>query len=569
MLSYVNKNLVGKTITGKKGRYQIISELSHGGFGKTYLAQDLDHDNQKCVVKQLLPNQNKKLNRQEFRKIKELFAKEAQHLEKLNHPQIPKLKEYIIINKKLSLIAKQEFYIVEEYIEGHELRQELVPTRRLSDNEVWEILYNIVNVLAFVHRQGLIHRDIKPENIIRRKEDGKLFLIDFGSVKDMTEGKRIKSIGTISEPYTPMEQKSGFPTFTTDIYAVGMIGIEALTGIHPDVRRQEYITIDDETDKFIWRSFADEKLSQELADVIDIMVHPQWEKRYNTATQALEALEALEKLASIHPVQRIPRDESLKITPVNTEKPGLLLVSQQMLGNVVNTVLTLPEVITITPESKSPNNQIINEELISSKIVITVVVSTALTFGFLGFNIISSWKASKEKHQNQETTITELKDENLNQTHVNNKQYMSFTIKHSDQWTATLAEPDEQEKVKLSRHDKTTQNHCPLEVSVNIADLGKALSLSEYKNSALNAITKDTYNSVIAVNDTTKLNKDNAYQIIFTRQEDGCELKVLERGTMSFKKAYYIIYKAPAQDYDKFWSVVEKMIDSFEIKEGS
>ncbi|MFM6154040.1 MAG: protein kinase domain-containing protein, partial [Sphaerospermopsis kisseleviana] len=540
----------------------------------------------------LQPNQDKKLNRQEFRKIKELFAKEAQHLEKLNHPQIPKLKEYIIINKKLSLIAKQEFYIVEEYIEGHELRQELIPSKRLSNDEVWEILYNIVNVLAFVHLQGLIHRDIKPENIIRRKKDGKLFLIDFGSVKDMTEAKRIKSLVVMtSEPYTPMEQKSGFPTFTTDIYAVGMIGIEALTGIHPDVRRQQYITIDDKTDKFIWRNFADEKLSQELADVIDIMVHPQWAKRYNTGTQALEALQ---KIAPPHPVQRIPRHENLNVNPITTEKPGLLLVSQQMLGSVVNTVLTLPEVITITPDPESSNTQIINEELLSRKVVIIAGMSTALAFGFLSFNIVRSWKAGQEKPQPQEKTIkdtkdkkinqlhsdqekpqpqetiiTEPKDENLTQTYVDKQKYIGFSIKHSDKWTATTAQPDEEEKVKLSRKYQNTQNNCPLEVSVYIADLGKALSLAEYKNIALNRITQDTTNSVSALNAGTKLNKNNAYQIIFTRQEDGCKLKVLERGTMSFKKAYYIIYKAPEKDYDKFWPVVEKMIDSFEIKEGS
>lgn len=565
MLPSLNKNLVGKIISGKKGRYEIISELGHGGFGKTYLAQDLDHDYQKCVVKQLLPNQDKKLTLQEFRKIKELFAKEAQHLEKLNHPQIPKLKEYIIINKKLSLIAKQEFYIVEEYIEGHELRQELIPTQRLSNDQVWEILYNIVKVLAFVHSKALIHRDIKPENIIRRK-DGKLFLIDFGYVKDMTELKKIKSVIVMtSEPYTPMEQKDGFPTFTTDIYAVGMIGIEALTGIHPDVRHQKYITIDDKTEKFIWRDSAGEELSQELADVIDKMVHPDWQKRYNTATQALEALE---KIRPLHPVQRIQRNEEVNIIPVTTENPGLVLVSRQMLGSVLNTVLTLPEVITITPEVESSNTQIINEELLSRNVVIIAGISTALAVGFLSFNIVSSGKADKQKPQPQETIITEPKDENLTKTHVDDTKYMSFSIKYSDKWTATPIQPGEEEKVKLSPNDKTANNNCAVELIVHIADLGRALSLDEYKNTALNRITQDSNNSSIVLKDSKKLSTYDAYQIMFNRQEDGCQLKKLERGTVSFKKGYYIIYQAPEQDDQRLWPVVEKMIDSFVIQDG-
>ncbi|MFM9160526.1 MAG: protein kinase domain-containing protein, partial [Dolichospermum sp.] len=125
----------------------------------------------------------------------------------------------------------QEFYIVQEYIEGQELRNELTHGEQKDDNYVWQLLHDILKVVSFVHEQKLVHRDIKPDNLIRRENDNQLVLIDFGSVKDMSESKVRKStiiIGT--DPYMPMEQKQGDISFYTDIYAVGMIGVEALTG---------------------------------------------------------------------------------------------------------------------------------------------------------------------------------------------------------------------------------------------------------------------------------------------------------------------------------------------------
>jgi eukaryotic-like serine/threonine-protein kinase len=73
---------------------------------------------------------------------------------------------------------------VQDYIDGDDLsKAELALGRRLSEAEVTKLLQGILEVLAFVHQQDVIHRDIKPQNIIRRRQDGKLFLIDFGAVK--------------------------------------------------------------------------------------------------------------------------------------------------------------------------------------------------------------------------------------------------------------------------------------------------------------------------------------------------------------------------------------------------
>ena len=207
-----------------------------------------------------------------------------------------------------------------------------------------------------------------------------------------------------------------------------------------------------------------------------------------------------------------------------------------------------------------------------------------MAFAFLGFKFASSLTSGKEKPQPQKTTITETQKEKpqpqqtiiaetskeeLTKSYTHPEKYMSFVIQYSDKWTATPGQTDEQEKVKFSRNDKSEPDNCPLEVSVNIADLGKAVSLEDYKKIVTKTIIQDEFNTLEKANEEPKLSNSDAYQITHTRKEKGCTLKVLERGTMNLKKAYYIIYKAPEQEYDQSWPVVEKMIDSFEIKEGN
>ncbi|MEO1184910.1 MAG: protein kinase, partial [Cyanobacteria bacterium J06636_27] len=149
------------------GRYQILEELGRGGFGITYIAQDLQRPgNPQCVVKLFEPAS---IDPYTLSAGKKLFDREAEALEKLgNHDQIPRLLAHFEDNQK--------FYLVQEYIEGHDLSEELLPNEQLSEVAVIQLLEDILEVLAFVHEQDVIHRDIKPSNIRRRKSDGKLVL---------------------------------------------------------------------------------------------------------------------------------------------------------------------------------------------------------------------------------------------------------------------------------------------------------------------------------------------------------------------------------------------------------
>jgi serine/threonine-protein kinase len=206
-----------------------------------------------------------------------LFEKEGKTLYELgqNHDQIPKLYAYFEQNRQL--------YLVQEFIDGHDLSQEITSGKRWSETEVILFLKEILEVLAFVHQRNVIHRDIKPSNIMRRKCDGKLILIDFGLVKSVNASGAVSStipIGT--HGYAPSEQARGRPRFSSDIYAVGMTAIQALTGIPP------HRLPEDKNAEVIWRDYT--QVSDRLAGFLSKMVcyHPK--DRYESAAEALQAL---------------------------------------------------------------------------------------------------------------------------------------------------------------------------------------------------------------------------------------------------------------------------------------
>ena len=160
------------------GRYEILKPLGTGGFGKTYLARDLRIPGTPyCVVKQLHCVSQKSDDKQLAR---ELFQREAESLAKLgHHNQIPRLLAYFTEN--------DEFYLVEDFIDGRSLEDEINPGQPWPEAAVMQLMKDVLEVLAFVHQQGVIHRDIKPGNLIRRHSDGKIVLIDFGAIKQIEQ----------------------------------------------------------------------------------------------------------------------------------------------------------------------------------------------------------------------------------------------------------------------------------------------------------------------------------------------------------------------------------------------
>ncbi|MBW4641595.1 MAG: CHASE2 domain-containing protein [Goleter apudmare HA4340-LM2] len=266
------------------GRYKIVKVLGSGGFSETYIAEDTQRPgNPRCVVKQLKPANTKS---EALQLARRLFKSEAQTLEKLGtHHQIPQL--------LASFEEGAEFYLIQEYIVGHPLNQELASGKSIPENSVIDLLRDLLQTLAFIHKNGVIHRDIKPSNIIRRHSDWKLVLIDFGAVKEVTMLQQENSeqtpftIGIGTKGYAPSEQCFGRPQYNSDIYALGMIAIKALTGIAP----HEFTREADQ--ELTWRDQA--KVSDSLAEILSQMVLEDFKQRYQSA---LEVLEALDKLVS-------------------------------------------------------------------------------------------------------------------------------------------------------------------------------------------------------------------------------------------------------------------------------
>lgn len=253
-------------------RYKIIEKIGKGGFGETYLAeypQDLPvNPKYKCVIKRLTRQSTPDLN------IEDRFKKEAAILFKLgqDHAQIPKLYDFIDENRK--------FYLVQEFVDGHDLSYEITKGQLWKESEVIELLKEVLDVLAFVHKQGVIHRDIKPLNLMRRYSDNKLVLIDFGIVKEISNLGSTIPIGTTG--YMPSEQLDSHPQLSSDIYALGITAIEALTGLSgSDLQR------DPNNLEVSWRDRV--QVSDWLADILTKMVRRDFKQRYADATEALQA----------------------------------------------------------------------------------------------------------------------------------------------------------------------------------------------------------------------------------------------------------------------------------------
>ncbi len=266
------------------GRYYITKHLGGGGFAQTYLAIDQHLPGKpSCVVKQLKPKLNDPVSLQAARR---LFDTEATVLYSLGtHDQIPRLFAHFEENA--------EFYLVQEFIEGDVLTRELIAQDYAAEDRLVAFLEDVLTTLDFVHQQQVVHRDIKPSNLIRRNADGKIVLIDFGAVKQISTqslddlGQMTFTIAVGSAGYTPNEQMAGNPRFSSDIYALGIICIQALTKV--SIKR---LPIDPNTAEILWRDRVKE-IGNDVLDILDKMVRCDFRERYQSAAEVLQDLQDL------------------------------------------------------------------------------------------------------------------------------------------------------------------------------------------------------------------------------------------------------------------------------------
>jgi serine/threonine protein kinase len=293
-------------------RYQVTQALGSGGFSETYLAQDLALPSHPyCVVKLHDPKVSMPQMQAEMERR---FEQEAQMLYRLGeHSQIPRLHAHFK--------EGQQFFLVQEFIDGHELTQELLPGIGWPESKVWQFLQEILRVLTVLHQQGVIHRDLKPSNILRRKSDQALVLIDFGAVKAISAGSNPNQaphtliIGTLG--YLAPEQGSGMPQLASDIYAVGIIALQALSGLHP----QEFGR-DSQTGELDWRTRLP-NLSPGLVNILERMVCMRWQDRYANAMEAIADIDGLSVptmvSARAQPNDLQPTAQSARLQPQSSQ----------------------------------------------------------------------------------------------------------------------------------------------------------------------------------------------------------------------------------------------------------
>lgn len=257
-------------------RYRAIKPIGQGGFGKTFLAVD-EHKPSKryCVIKQFFPQVQGTNNAE---KAAELFRQEAVLLEKMGkHPQIPEL--------LATFTQDRRQYLVQDFINGQNLAQELADEGAFNEGQIWQLLNDLLPVLQLLHDNQIIHRDIKPENIIRRTSDRQLFLVDFGISKILTDIVGERTGTKIGSPdYVAPEQAMGKATFASDIFSLGLTCIHLLT----NVKRFQLYSLNE--DKWVWRNYLNSSISEELAKILDKMLERGTKRRYKTAAEVLNDL---------------------------------------------------------------------------------------------------------------------------------------------------------------------------------------------------------------------------------------------------------------------------------------
>ncbi len=271
------------------GRYLPSKLLGRGGFGAAFLARDRRTPGmRRCVVKQFQPSGD--LTPQQLQIAQNLFEREGAVLEELgSHPQIPDLFAFFDITVPSLQSGKQNkfFYLVQKFIDGQTLEQELAQKGKFSQDDVLEVLRQILPVLKFVHDNGSIHRDIKLSNIMRDLT-GRLYLLDFGAVKQATKGAPAgghsgSSTGIYSMGFAPPEQMAGGEIYpSTDLYALAVTCLTLLTGKLPTELFDSY------NNQWNWRNQA--QVSDDLAEILDRMLQAAPNRRFGSAEEVLDAL---------------------------------------------------------------------------------------------------------------------------------------------------------------------------------------------------------------------------------------------------------------------------------------
>jgi eukaryotic-like serine/threonine-protein kinase len=493
-------------------QYDITKFLGLGRFGETYLAKSKELPGQpECVLKRFRPQQTD----QPFSLVKKSFEVQGELLYQLGqHDQIPRLLAKIEDGENL--------YLVQEYIEGQLLSEELVPDQPWSQTQVVSFLQDTLGILEFVHHQNFIHQDINPKNLIRRWRDSKFVLLGCSGVKDMAaiwtqpiDGSPVELVGTPG--YIPFEQEDNNPQLNTDIYALGVIAIQALTGTNE-------IEKNSDTYQLTWKHLTTANLK--LVNIIDRMVRPDYRNRYQLAREVSDDL-------------RNFMQSQIQPSPWDNLRPHLIFgaaAAALLVG------LAIPKLVPGGNESsnKSPINPVATSKPIESA-------------------------TSSEPGPYSDTAPSPIASSPTSdgQTTYKNNQ---IQINYDPQWQKEeLADPNSGEIVTFWSSQNNSSVRPNLTVTVNALPDAKT-DLAKYTEESIAEIKKSLAGAKIIESKASKLAGQPAQLLRYSGKPEGLsELQNLEIWTIVNNKVYLLRYSAQPQDYEASLTSAMQSINSFKI----
>jgi eukaryotic-like serine/threonine-protein kinase len=499
-------------------QYDITKFLGLGRFGETYLAKSKELPGQpQCVLKRYRPLQAVRgaspMENQPFALVKKSFEVQSELLYQLGqHDQIPRI---------LAKIEDEEnLYLVQEYTDGQMLSVELVPEKPWSQAQVVGLLQDVLGILEFVHHQNFIHQDINPKNLIRRWRDGKFVLLGCSGVKDIAgiwkqpiDDSPVELVGTPG--YISFEQEDGNSQFNTDIYALGVIAIQALTGT---------VEIDKNPDTYqlSWQHLTNANLK--LVTIIDRMVRPDYRNRYQLAREVSDDLRSF-------------MQSQIQPSPWDNLRPHLIFgaaAAALLVG------LAIPKLI------PGGSEQISNTP--------TTAASPPIPSSPAAIPGPDSDTAPP--------SIPNSSTSNDTKTYQNKQ----IQINYAAQW--------QQEEPSDSATGEVVTFWSPQEgrsfrpnLTISIMPLPDAkMNLAQYTEGSIAEIKKSLTDPKIIESKATKLLERPAHQVHYSGKPEGKEeVQSLETWTIVNGKAYLLLYRALPKDYAKYLPSALQSIDSFKI----
>jgi serine/threonine protein kinase len=532
-----------------KNQYKIDKELGQGGFGKTYLAIDLKHEpKRQVVIKQFLPSRQH--DDEMMARLRRWFGREAELLRQLG-------KGCRLVPQRYDFFEEDgKVYIVQEFVEGSDLNNFIGKDKILSEKDTIEIIKNILIALEFVHQKNIRHLDLKPTNLRVRKvndEEDEIVLLDFGLAREIQDDLQSLSevIGVGTKGYMPPEQKKDGrqTTLASDIYPIGIIGLQAITGLGiSGIGDLESGSVRLKDGKIFFDSEV--QVSPQFNRFLSKALAKDPQKRFANAMEALKALEDLYKTEIDLP----PTDVDVPLPNAPRELPVTVVSSPDQNSSVAASTLIgdkPPDRLASTAieDTKPPKPTQTNAN--PSKNRWLMPLGAVAIVGGLG---IGGWMMWSMKEPEWITY-----------------QYSKYGMRLSypQTWMRESNEPELNMGSLAILHPPGQKSECGDKVEIETVVAGNpSLSLDQQKLDTIDRIKKSNQKVDIADETAinTRLSQFPAFRLNYQREDFRCGTRqVIEVGTISNGRVYSVLYVANSQTASSNRATFDKLVDRLKL----